>query len=51
MGKSVGQTGFFYDVSNARSIVSMANILYYHGILNDMGQLKAYVRLELLLQL
>ena len=21
----------------------MANILYYHGILNDMGQLKAYI--------
>lgn len=31
------------STSNARSIVSMANILYYHGILNDMGQLKAYV--------
>ena len=36
-GQACGST------SNAKSIVSMANILYYHGILNDAGQLKAYV--------
>ena len=31
------------STSNARNIVSMANILYYHGVLNDSGQLEAYV--------